>query len=75
MSAGIIPATPIGVPIAIGVAGAGLGYLSYILVKLRRKLRRAEQGVEVQFTELEAKIIEAIIRRFAKESPHAGDGA
>jgi hypothetical protein len=69
MSAGVLPATPIGVPIAIGTAGVGIGYLSYLLLKLRKKLRAAERGVEVQFTELEAKIVEAIIRRFAKKSP------
>lgn len=69
MSAGILPATPIGVPIAIGAAAAGGGYLSYLLLRLRRKLRKAEQGEEVQFTETEAKVIEAIIRRFAKGAP------
>lgn len=76
MSAGILPATPIGVPIAIGAAAAGGGYLSYLLLRLRRKLRKAEQGEEVQFTEAEAKIIEAIIRRFAKGAPaqQAQDG-
>jgi hypothetical protein len=72
MSAGILPATPIGVPIAIGTAAAGAGYLSYLLLRLRKKLRKAMEGEEVQFTEAEAKIIEAIIRRFAKRSP---DGA
>ncbi len=72
MSAGVLPATPIGVPIAIGTAGIGAGYLSYLLLKLRKKLRAAQKGSEVQFTELEAKIIEAIIRRFAKKS--AGNG-
>jgi hypothetical protein len=72
MSAGILPATPIGVPIAIGTAGIGAGYLSYLLLRLRKKLQTAEQGVEVQFTELEAKIVEAIIRRFAKKSDAGG---
>jgi hypothetical protein len=74
MSAGILPATPIGVPIAIGGAAAGAGYLSYLLLKLRRKLRVVREGEEVYFTEIEAKIIEAIIRRFAKKpdgfAPH-----
>lgn len=68
MSIGILPATPIGVPIAIGGAAAGSGYLSYLLLKLRKKLRAANEGAEVQFTETEAKIIEAIIRRSAKKS-------
>ena len=73
MSAGILPATPIGVPIAIGTASLGAGYLSYLLLRLRRKLQRAAKGEEVQFTELEAKIIEAIIRRFAKKFPDSGE--
>ncbi len=68
MSAGILPATPVVVPIAIGAAGLGTGCLSYLLLKLRKKLRAAQGGAEVQFTELEAKIIEALIRRFAKKS-------
>lgn len=73
MSAGILPATPIGVPIAIGAAATGGSYLSYLLFRLRRKLRRAERGEEVQFTEVEAKIIEAMVRRFAKNFPPPGD--
>ncbi len=67
MSAGILPATPIGVPIAVGGAAVGTGYLSYLLLRLRSKLRRTKEGEEVQFTEIEAKIIEAVIRRFAKK--------
>jgi hypothetical protein len=66
MSAGILPATPIGVPIAIGGAAAGTGYLSFLLLRLRKKLRRAKDGEEVQFSEIEAKVIEAIIRRHAR---------
>ncbi len=71
MSAGILPATPIGVPIAVGGAAVGAGYLSFLLLKLRSKLRSARNGQEVQFTETEAKIIEAIIRRSAKKSDSA----
>ena len=67
MSAGVLPATPIGVPIAIGGAAAGAGYLSYLLLKLRKKLRKTANGQESQFTETEAKIIEAVIRRGAKK--------
>jgi len=69
MSVGILPATPIGVPIAVGGLAVGTGYLSYVLLKLRRKLRAGSNGKEVQFTETEAKIIEALIRRTAKKSP------
>ena len=72
MSVGILPATPIGVPIAIGCATVGAGYLSYLLLHLRSKLKRTAKGEEVQFTELEAKITGAIIRRFAKKSPDSG---
>lgn len=68
MSAGIWPATPIGVPIAIGGAAVGTSYLSFLLFKLRKKLRAAQAGEEVHFTEVEAKILEAIIRRAAKKS-------
>jgi hypothetical protein len=67
MSAGILPATPIVVPIAVAGAAAGTGYLSYLLLRLRTKLRRAKDGEEVQFSDIEAKIIEAVIRRFAKK--------
>ncbi|KGG84795.1 hypothetical protein P609_15315 [Comamonas thiooxydans] len=75
MSAGILPATPVAVPIAIGAAGLGTGYLSYLLLKLRKKLRAAQGGAEVQFTELEAKIIEALIRRFVKKSSDSDGNA
>lgn len=71
MSAGILPSTPIMVPVAVGVAVTGGGYLSYLLYRLRGKLRRAERGEELQFTEAEAKIIEALLRRFAKKSSAA----
>ena len=73
MSAGVLPATPIGVPIAVGGVTVGAGYLAYLLLRLRKKLQRAARGDEVQFSELEAKIIEAIIRRFAKDSPDNGE--
>lgn len=69
MSAGILPATPIGVPIAFGGLAVGAGYLSYVLLKLKKKLRAVSNGKEVQFTETEAKIIEALLRRNAKKSP------
>ncbi|CAN7639896.1 hypothetical protein LJR129_004944 [Acidovorax sp. LjRoot129] len=73
MSAGILPATPIVVPVVAGLGmSGGLGYLTYLLLRLRKKLKAAGRGDEVQFTEAEAKIFEALIRRFAKKS---GDGA
>lgn len=68
MSAGIISATPIWVPFAIGGAAAtgtvGLGYGGYRLYKLKRKTRNAPEGVEAQFTEAEARFVEKLIRRF-----------
>jgi hypothetical protein len=69
MSAGILPATPVAVPIAIGGAVVGGGYLVYYLTRLRRKLAAVKDGDEVQFSEKEAKVIEAIIRRIATKKP------
>lgn len=73
MSAGILPATPIGIPFAIGTAGVGVAYLSYLLLRLRKKLKAAAGGAEVQFTELEAKIIEANVRRYANKPLGSGN--
>lgn len=77
MSAGILPATPILVPIfaglSLGAGGVGLAYLAYLVVKLKKKLRAAQRGEEVQFTEAEAKIIEALIRRFANRGNKGSD--
>lgn len=77
MSAGILPATPILVPIvaglSLGAGGVGLAYLAYLVVKLKKKLRAAQRGEEVQFTEAEAKIIEALIRRFAMRGAQGSD--
>ena len=63
MSAGVLPATPIVVPIAVGGAVLGVGY---ILLKLRRKLQNPKEGKEMQFTAIEAKIIEAVIKQISK---------
>jgi len=71
MSAGIIAATPIWVPFAVGgvAAGgaAGLGYGGYRMFKLKQKIQKATDGQEEKFTEVEAKIIEKIIKRLSKE--------
>ena len=56
MSAGILPATPVAVPIALGGAVVGGGYLVYYLTRLRRKLAAVKDGDEVQFSEKEAKV-------------------
>lgn len=71
MSAGILPSTPIAVPIAIGGAALGGGYLAYYLLRLRRKVTSADEGVEVHFSEREAKVIETLVRLLAKKKPSA----
>lgn len=73
MSAGILPATPIAVPIAVGGVAVGTGYVSYVLHKLRRKLRLVRDGHEIQFTSTEAKIIEALLKRAAKKPTEPGE--
>ena len=78
MSVGIIAATPIWVPIAIGGAAAGgaagLGYGGYRLFKLKRKISSsAAEGDEAQFTEMDAKIIEKIINRLGKKAGAIGE--
>lgn len=70
MSAGLLPSTPIWVPVAIGGAAltgtCALGYGAYRLYKLQRKTRISAQDGEVMFTEEEARIVEKLIRRFGK---------
>ena len=68
MSAGIISATPIAVPVGILATVIGSAYIWYILLKLNRKLRRAKAGQEVLFTELEAKIIELLVKWLSKKN-------
>jgi hypothetical protein len=43
------------------------GYGGYRLLKLKRKLNGTPEGTEAQFTDIEAKIIEKIIKRLAKK--------
>jgi hypothetical protein len=72
MSVGIIAATPIWVPLAVGgvaVGGAaGLGYGGYRMFKLKQKIQKTTDGQEAKFTETEAKIIENIIKRLGKDN-------
>lgn len=72
MSAGVIASTPIWVPLAIGGAAvggaAGLGYGGYRIFKLKRKISGAAEGVEAQFTQVDAKIIEKVIYRLSKKA-------
>jgi len=76
MSAGIISSTPIWVPFAVGGAAGGaalgLGYGGYRLFKLRQKLSTASQGEEAVFSEVDAKIIERVIKRLGKKSDDQG---
>lgn len=72
MSIGIISATPIWVPFAVGGAAAsgaaGLGYGGYQVFKLKQKIQKTAEGQEAQFTETEAKMIEKIIKRLGKKN-------
>ena len=72
MSVGIIAATPIWAPLAIGGAAAGgaagLGYGGYRIFKLKQKINSASKDVEVQFTDVDAKIIEKVINRLSKRA-------
>lgn len=78
MSVGIIAATPLWVPLAVGSAAAsgaaGLGYGSYRMYKLKRKIQENADGQEAQFTETEAKIVEKLINRLGKRKSR-GDEA
>ena len=70
MSVGIISATPLWVPFAVGGAAAstvvGLSYGGYLLYKLKNKINNTPAGEEAQFTEKEAKFIENYIHRLSK---------
>lgn len=72
MSAGIISSTPLWMPLAAGGAAggvaAGLGYGSYRLYKLRKKLATTPEGEEAQFSEKEAKIVERIIKLMSRKN-------
>jgi hypothetical protein len=65
MSVGLLPATPLAVPIATGAAIVGCGYIGYRIVKMRLKLSAMPEGAEAQFTDMEAKLIEQVIKRLA----------
>lgn len=67
MSVGILSATPIAVPaITAGAALVGGGYIGYRILKMRRKLSAVPKGAEAQFSEIEAKLIEQVIKRLSK---------
>lgn len=76
MSWGILPATPLWIPIVIGLvlllAAISLVYGAYRLFALRRKIRGTHNGEEAEFTESEAKMVERILKRFKKKPPEEG---
>ncbi len=67
MSAGIIASTPVWLPVAIAGACGGVSYGAFRYYGLRKKLKATPEGVEAQFTKTEAKVIEWLLRRFAKK--------
>jgi hypothetical protein len=67
MSAGILHAAPIALPIAIAGGVLGFIYLSFVLFKMKWKLRKAREGEEVQFTKIEAKIIEVLVKLLSEK--------
>jgi len=66
MSAGILPSAPIAVPVLAGSVVLGFIYTAWHLFKLKLKLQRTVNGEEVIFTEVEAKIVEAIVKLLKK---------
>ena len=71
MSAGLISSTPVWIPAAIGGAAAGIGYGAFRFLQLRRKLGNTLEGQEAQFTDAEAKIIERMLKKAAKDPSKA----
>ena len=71
MSAGLISATPVWVPIAVGGAAAtsvgGAGYLLYQISKLKEKGDMLQPGLEAQFTDQDAKLFEKILLALHKK--------
>lgn len=62
MSAGLISATPIWIPLAVGGGLLGVFIGAFKLYALRKKIRETPPGQEAQFTEKEARAIERIIK-------------
>lgn len=66
MSAGVLSATPIWVPFAIGGGILGIIVGAYKLYKLKKKLRETPFDQEAYFTESEARAVEQVIRLAVK---------
>ena len=62
MSAGLISATPIWIPLAVGGSLLGMVLGAYRLFIMQKKIHNTPPGQEAQFTEQEAKAVERIIR-------------
>lgn len=71
MSVGLISATPIWVPVAVGGAAAtsacGAGYLAYQISKLKKKGSKLQPGQEAQFTDQDAKLFKEILLALHKK--------
>jgi hypothetical protein len=71
MSVGLISATPLWVPLAVGGAAAtglgGAGYLLYQISQLKKKGDELHPGQEAQFTEQDAKLFEKILLALHKK--------
>lgn len=68
MSAGLISATPLYVPLLIGAGGVGasglLVYGSYRLYQLKKKLSAAIPGQEIDFSPTDARIVQRLLLKF-----------
>ena len=75
MSAGLISATPLYVPLLIGAGGVGaaglLVYGSYHLYKLKKKVSAALPGQEVIFSPTDARIVQRLLlKSHSGAAPH-----
>lgn len=68
MSIGILPSTPVILPILAGGFLVGCGYGSYRIIKLKQKLGTTIEGEEAHFSDSEAKIIEVILKKISKKN-------
>lgn len=66
MSAGLLSSTPIAFPLLAGGALLTFSCTAYYIFRLKWRLQTAKEGVEMQFSETEARVIEAIIKLLSK---------
>ena len=67
MSAGMLSAAKIAVPVLAGGAVLITGYYGYRLLKLRGKANAVHGGQEAHFTESEARLVEGVIKRLPSD--------